>query len=67
LERLAEETGGRYYQVSDAWRLPEEIVFTEAQSSITRTFELWDMPVNFLLLIGLLFADWIYRKRWGMV
>ncbi len=67
LERLAEETGGRYYQVSDAWRLPEEIVFTEAQSSITRTFELWDMPVNFLLLIGLLFADWIYRKRWGLV
>jgi len=67
LERLAEETGGRYYPAAEAWRLPEEIVFTESQSSVTRTFDLWDMPINFLLLLALLIVDWIVRKRWGMV
>jgi uncharacterized membrane protein len=67
LEWLAEETGGRYYSGAEVWKLPEEIVFTESQASVTRTFELWDMPINFLLLIGLLFADWVFRKRWGMV
>jgi len=28
--------------------------------------DLWDMPVVFLLLVGLLGGEWAYRKRRGL-
>jgi hypothetical protein len=30
------------------------------------TKDLWDMPVNFLLLVGLLSGEWFLRKRHGL-
>jgi uncharacterized membrane protein len=67
LRQLSEDTGGRYYSLSDPQDLPEEIVYSESESSVTEILELWNMPINFLLMIGLLFSEWILRKRWGIV
>ncbi len=67
LERLAQETGGRYYRLEEAASIPEEIVYTERRASQIEVLELWDMPINFLLLIGLLCGEWILRKRYGAI
>lgn len=66
LQNLAQEAGGRYYDLSTVSRLPEEVVYTESHSSMTEILDLWNMPINFLLLIGLLGAEWILRRRWGL-
>ena len=67
LERLAAQTGGRYYSLQEAGRLPEEIVHSEKKSSAVVTLELWDMPINFLLLVGLLIGEWCLRKKHGVI
>jgi uncharacterized membrane protein len=66
LRHLAEETGGRYYTSKTAHRLPEEITYLDNQSSMRVTKELWDMPINFLFLIGLVSAEWVLRRRKGL-
>lgn len=67
LEKLASETGGRYYKVDDLKKLPEEISYSEAGITIRETKDLWDMPAVFFLLLGLRGAEWLLRRRWGVV
>jgi uncharacterized membrane protein len=67
LEKLSQETGGRYWEQSELQRLPKEISYSEAGISVRDTKELWDMPVVFLVLIGLMSADWLLRRKWGVV
>jgi uncharacterized membrane protein len=67
LEKLAEQTGGRYYTSSDAGRLPSEISYSEAGITTRETKDLWDMPVVFLLALLLRGSEWVLRRRWGVV
>ena len=67
LERLARETGGRYYTPENIDTLPEDISMIDTGSSRVEERELWDMPFLFLLLAGLLSAEWILRKRKGLL
>jgi len=67
LEKLSDETGGRYWEQSELERLPKEISFSEAGISVRDTKELWDMPIVFLVLLGLMSADWLLRRKWGVV
>jgi hypothetical protein len=66
LRRIAKETGGKYYPLSDAKRLPDDVVYTEAGVTTRDAKDLWDMPIVFLLLATLLAAEWIYRRRSGL-
>ena len=67
LEKLASETGGRYWKPDELNRLPNEISYSEAGISVRDTKELWNMPVVFLLLLGLMAAEWLLRRKWGVV
>jgi uncharacterized membrane protein len=67
LQKLAEETGGRYWEQSELGRLEKEISYSEAGISVRDTKELWDMPVVFLVLLALMAADWLLRRKWGVV
>ncbi|MDT8341876.1 MAG: hypothetical protein RQ751_10220 [Longimicrobiales bacterium] len=67
LQRLAEETGGRFYTPRTVGTLPEDLRFTGAGVTLTEERELWDMPVILLLLVGLLGAEWGVRRTRGMV
>jgi uncharacterized membrane protein len=67
LEKLSQETGGRYWEQSELERLPKEISYSEAGISVRDTKELWDMPVVFFVLLGLMSADWLLRRKWGVV
>ena len=67
LEKLAEQTGGRYYTAANAARLPEEISYSEAGITTRETKDLWDMPAVFLLALLLRGSEWLLRRRWGVV
>lgn len=67
LDRLAEETGGRSYTPATVSRLPEDLRYTGAGVRITEAHDLWDMPLLFLLLLGLVGAEWSYRRLRGLV
>jgi uncharacterized membrane protein len=66
LRRIATETRGRYYPLADAGRLAEDVGYTESGVTVRESRDLWDMPVIFFLVIGLLAADWGYRRRRGL-
>jgi hypothetical protein len=66
LRRIATETGGRYYPLADASRLAEDVVFTESGVTVRESRDLWDMPIVFFLLVGLLGAEWSYRRWRGL-
>lgn len=66
LRRIADETGGRYYTVATAASLPKDIVYTERGITATEQLDLWDMPILFFLLAGLLAAEWGLRRARGM-
>ena len=47
LEKLSEQTGGRYWKPQDLPRLPGEISYSEAGITVRDTKELWNMPIDF--------------------
>jgi hypothetical protein len=67
LTKLSDETGGRYWAQTDLARLPKEISYSEAGISVRDTKELWDLPAVFLILLSLMSADWLLRRKWGIV
>jgi uncharacterized membrane protein len=67
LQQLASETGGRYWKSSDLKNLPRDISYSEAGISVRSTKELWDMPIVFVLLLGLPIGEWLLRRKWGVI
>jgi len=66
LKRVSAETGGKYFPLNNATDLLDEITMLEGKNSERVSKDLWDMPINFLLLIGLASAEWFMRKRKGL-
>jgi hypothetical protein len=66
LKRIAAETGGKYYTLDEAGALIADLTYRKTDNSRMVTKDLWDMPVNFLLLVGLLSGEWFLRKRHGL-
>jgi uncharacterized membrane protein len=66
LRQVANETGGKYYPLSQAARLADDVNYTESGVTQRDAHDLWDMPIVFLLLVTLLGAEWFYRRRRGL-
>ena len=66
LERIAEETEGRFYKAQDVSQLPDAITYSGKGITIVEERELWDMPINLLLLLGLMGGEWLYRRARGL-
>jgi len=67
LEKLSQQTGGRYYRPDEASKLASEISYSEAGITTRETRDLWDMPAIFLLALGIRAAEWLLRRKWGVV
>jgi uncharacterized membrane protein len=66
LKRIATETGGGYYTPAQVDKLMDDITHREGAGSIKVSYDLWDMPINFLLVVGLAAGEWFIRKRKGL-
>ncbi|HEX8090173.1 MAG TPA: glutamine amidotransferase, partial [Blastocatellia bacterium] len=66
LKRIANDTGGQYYGASRADNIIEDLAHTDGAGSVRVTYDLWDMPINFLMVIGLAAGEWLIRKRKGL-
>jgi uncharacterized membrane protein len=66
LRRISDETGGRFYDPSDTSTLAEDLRYTGRGVTTVEEHELWHMPIVLLLLVGLLCAEWGYRRVVGL-
>ncbi len=67
LQDISDRTGGRYFPVSDAEKIPDQIVYSGSHASLVEVLDLWNMPFNFLVLLGLLVGEWFLRRKWGRI
>ncbi len=67
LRRVADETGGRFYTAGNVASLPEDLSITGKGVTVQEEKELWDMPFLFFMVLGLVGAEWLVRRRRGMV
>jgi len=66
LQRVANETGGRFYTPATVHTLPDDIALSKRGVTVINQMDLWDMPVVLVLLVGLLSVEWAYRRRRGL-
>ena len=66
LRRIAEETGGRFYTTETAAGLAEDVRYGGRGVTSVEERELWNMPVILFALMGLMCAEWGYRRAVGL-
>ena len=66
LKRIAEETGGRFYTPETIAGMPEDLRYTGRGVTTVEERELWHMPIVLFTLLGLISAEWAYRRAVGM-
>ena len=66
LERIAEETGGRWYTPQNVDALPGDLRYSEGGTTVLEVKDLWDIPLVFFLLVALIGTEWGYRKLKGL-
>ena len=66
LRRIADETGGRFYTPANTRSLAADVALSRRGVTTVNEMDLWDMPINFLLLVVLFSAEWGFRKLRGL-
>jgi uncharacterized membrane protein len=66
LQRLALRSGGRLIAVTDASAIAEQLRATVPAARLAVTHELWHTGWSFVAILGLLVAEWLLRRRWGL-
>ena len=66
LKRIAEETGGRFYAADAAKGLAEDVRVAGRGVTAVEERELWNMPIVLIMLLGLVCAEWGYRRVVGL-
>ena len=65
LRRIAEESGGRFYEANDIASVADDLRYTGRGVTTVEEHDLWHMPIVLMLLVGLLCAEWGYRRVVG--
>ena len=66
LQRIADETGGRFYTASTLAGLPEDLKYTGRGVTTVEERELWHMPIVLIALLTLMAAEWGLRRKAGL-
>ena len=66
LRRIADETGGRFYTADEAMGLAEDVRYGGRGVTSVEERELWNMPIILFALMGLVCAEWGYRRAVGL-
>jgi len=66
LQRIAEATGGRYFDITDTGALSDALRYTGRGVTRVEEHELWQIPAVLLLMLALMAAEWACRRRVGL-
>jgi uncharacterized membrane protein len=66
LERIAGETGGRFYKAAEAASLAEDVRYSGRGVTTTEERDLWHMPIVLGLILVLMCGEWGYRRAVGL-
>ena len=66
LRRIADETGGRFYTPDTMAGLAEDVRYAGRGVTSVEERELWNMPIILIALMGLVCAEWGYRRAVGL-
>ncbi|HXD15453.1 MAG TPA: glutamine amidotransferase [Vicinamibacterales bacterium] len=66
LQRIADETGGRFYTTANVAGLAEDVSYAGRGVTSVEERELWNMPIILIMLVGLVCAEWGYRRAVGL-
>lgn len=66
LERIARDSGGRYTPLAGAGHVAEWLEEGAPASGQLEPHDLWQQPWLLALVVGVLAAEWILRRRWGL-
>jgi hypothetical protein len=66
LRRLARASGGQYVGARDASRVGSLLQSSAPQTAAPEQRDIWHEPWTFALVVALLSAEWILRRRWGL-
>jgi hypothetical protein len=66
LRRIADDTGGRFFRAGDTSKLVDAITYSGKGITVVEENELWDMPINLFLALGLMGAEWMFRRKRGL-
>jgi uncharacterized membrane protein len=66
LQRIAQETGGRFYKADNIASLAEDVRYSGRGVTAVEERELWHMPILLLMLLMVTCTEWALRRRWRM-
>jgi len=66
LRRVARGSGGRYVRPAEAGQIVSALRTTVPQDAAPERRDLWHTPWALTLVVALLSAEWILRRRWGL-
>jgi hypothetical protein len=67
LRRIADVTGGQYFEPDNLDALPEILRYSSAGVSERIVRPIWDAPAWFLLLLFAKVSEWLLRRRWRTI
>jgi hypothetical protein len=66
LQRISAGTGGRLMQSGEVEPLMSALRAATPAAALTVRHDLWHNAWSFLVMIALLTAEWLLRRRWGL-
>ena len=66
LRASPDETGGRFYTTANVAGLAEDVSYAGRGVTSVEERELWNMPIILIMLVGLVCAEWGYRRAVGL-
>ena len=67
LTTLADVSGGSYHHLNNVSELPSSIKEISSTYSYIKERDLWDNGIVLIIVVALLGAEWLLRKRKGLV
>ena len=67
LQRIADATGGRYFEPGNLDGLAEQLRYSNAGITEQILRPVWDAPAWFLMLLAIKFSEWLLRRRWRTI
>ena len=66
LQRIAKDTGGRFYKAEAMTSLPDDLKYSGRGVTAVEERELWHMPILLMTIVTILCAEWGLRRMWRL-